>query len=181
MADWTDVLDTNLEPGKPIRSVDIIAIKDNTIAMGQGATGAQRMTLLAIEELTAGSTIRSRKDTEVSTSGAELLQHTFAFFQRGTIRVTAKHKASSLAVSVLYFKRRRNRTTATVASWSTTSTSYITRTYDVSVLPGDTITISHQQTAAGSEFYLSYCKEARFQTNGENLWPGAGAALENTF
>jgi hypothetical protein len=40
MATWTNVLDSNLEPGDPIRSVDIIAIKDNTTALAEGATGA---------------------------------------------------------------------------------------------------------------------------------------------
>lgn len=40
MATWTNVLDSNLEPGDPIRSVDIIAIKDNTTALAEGASGA---------------------------------------------------------------------------------------------------------------------------------------------
>jgi hypothetical protein len=31
MATWTNVPDSNLEPGDPIRSVDIIAIKENTV------------------------------------------------------------------------------------------------------------------------------------------------------
>jgi hypothetical protein len=40
MAIWTNVPDSNLEPGDPIRSVDIIAIKDNTTALAEGASGA---------------------------------------------------------------------------------------------------------------------------------------------
>jgi len=40
MAIWTNVQDSNLEPGDPIRSVDIIAIKDNTTALAEGASGA---------------------------------------------------------------------------------------------------------------------------------------------
>jgi hypothetical protein len=40
MATWTNVPDSNLEPGDPIRSVDIIAIKDNTTALAEGASGA---------------------------------------------------------------------------------------------------------------------------------------------
>lgn len=40
MATWTNVPDSNLEPGDPIRSVDIIAIKDNVTALAEGASGA---------------------------------------------------------------------------------------------------------------------------------------------
>lgn len=38
MATWTNVPDSNLEPGDPIRSVDIIAIKENTVYNYQHTT-----------------------------------------------------------------------------------------------------------------------------------------------
>jgi Tfp pilus assembly protein PilV len=40
MATWTNVPNSVLEPGDPIRSVDIIAIKENIIALSEGASGA---------------------------------------------------------------------------------------------------------------------------------------------
>ena len=40
MASWTNVPDSNLEPGKPGRSVDIIAIRDNITAAFEKAPGA---------------------------------------------------------------------------------------------------------------------------------------------
>jgi hypothetical protein len=62
MAIWTNVPDSNLEPGDPIRSVDIIAIKDNTTALAEGASGApeiyQKATLFSARAqvfATAGS------------------------------------------------------------------------------------------------------------------------------
>src|SRR5690606_33543750 len=42
MATWTDIDDTRLEPGKPIRSVDGLALRDNPIAIAEGASGAPR-------------------------------------------------------------------------------------------------------------------------------------------
>ena len=43
MATWTDIDDARLEPGKPIRSVDGLALRDNPIAIVEGAAGAPRI------------------------------------------------------------------------------------------------------------------------------------------
>ena len=40
MATWTTITDTALEPGKPIRSVDGLALRDNVTALAEGAAGA---------------------------------------------------------------------------------------------------------------------------------------------
>jgi hypothetical protein len=51
MSTWTNVTDTVLEPGQPIRSVDIIAIKNNIIAVPGGAANAPRVQTAAIQDL----------------------------------------------------------------------------------------------------------------------------------
>jgi hypothetical protein len=67
MATWTNVPNTVLEPGDPIRSVDIIAIKENVIALSEGASGAppiqtaalatgERMNTTNVLNATAGAT-----------------------------------------------------------------------------------------------------------------------------
>lgn len=43
MTDWTNIADSVLEPGDPVRSVDIIALRDNPIAIAEGASGAPEM------------------------------------------------------------------------------------------------------------------------------------------
>lgn len=43
MATWTTIGDTFLEPGKPVRSVDGLALRDNPIAIAEGAAGAPRV------------------------------------------------------------------------------------------------------------------------------------------
>jgi hypothetical protein len=48
MATWTNVSSTVLEPGDPIRSVDIIAIKENIIALSEGASGAPKIAAAAL-------------------------------------------------------------------------------------------------------------------------------------
>lgn len=47
---WTNIPDDVLEPGKPIRSVDAIALRDNPIALAQGLPGAPRIQTPAIQD-----------------------------------------------------------------------------------------------------------------------------------
>jgi hypothetical protein len=43
MADWTTIPDSSIEPGKPIRSIDGLALRDNPVAIAEGAVGAPRV------------------------------------------------------------------------------------------------------------------------------------------
>jgi len=43
MATWTTLPDAALEPGKPIRSIDGLALRDNPVAITEGAAGAPKM------------------------------------------------------------------------------------------------------------------------------------------
>lgn len=43
MATWTNIPDSVLEPGKPARSVDALALRDNPIAIAEGAAGAPKV------------------------------------------------------------------------------------------------------------------------------------------
>jgi hypothetical protein len=43
MADWTTLPDSSLEPGKPMRSIDGLALRDNPIAIAEGAAGAPKV------------------------------------------------------------------------------------------------------------------------------------------
>jgi hypothetical protein len=43
MADWTTIPDSSIEPGKPIRSIDGLALRDNPVAIAEGAAGAPRV------------------------------------------------------------------------------------------------------------------------------------------
>jgi len=43
MATWTTITTAALEPGKPVRSVDGLALRDNPIAIAEGAAGAPKI------------------------------------------------------------------------------------------------------------------------------------------
>ena len=40
MTTWTNITDASLEPGKPLRSIDLLALRDNPIALSEGSPGA---------------------------------------------------------------------------------------------------------------------------------------------
>jgi hypothetical protein len=48
MADWTNISTASLEPGAPVRSLDALALRDNPIAIAEGAAGAPRIETAAI-------------------------------------------------------------------------------------------------------------------------------------
>lgn len=43
MATWTNIPTDRIEPGKPIRAIDGLALRDNPIAIAEGAAGAPRV------------------------------------------------------------------------------------------------------------------------------------------
>src|SRR5690625_3043343 len=43
MAQWTNIPTVRIEPGKPIRAIDGLALRDNPIAIAEGASGAPRV------------------------------------------------------------------------------------------------------------------------------------------
>jgi len=60
MATWTNVANTSLEPGSPARSVDAFALRDNPIAIAEGAAGAPRIetnALTANEQMTTANVL----------------------------------------------------------------------------------------------------------------------------
>lgn len=56
MADYTVIPDANLLPGKPIRSIDGLAMRDNPIAIAEKAPGAPHVLGTGIQKFTANGT-----------------------------------------------------------------------------------------------------------------------------
>lgn len=48
MADWTTITDTQVDPKAPVTSELMTALRDNPIAIAQGATGATKIELAAM-------------------------------------------------------------------------------------------------------------------------------------
>jgi hypothetical protein len=147
---------------------------ENWIAGFEGAAGAARLRIGALQRLTAGSQIRSRDDqlySGVTTS------FTFAFLQAGMVRCVGEHRWVSGGATVMNIIRTRNGAATTVATWSlAVATGFQSRTADVAVLPGDLLNIECI-CPTGSEV-----RNRRIQTNGEDLFPAGAYRVEgNTY
>ena len=85
MATWTTITDATLEPGKPIRSVDGLALRDNAIAIAEGAAGAPKIQNAAVntgalgaEKFQTGTTERDWVMARNAGAGAGVIG-TYAF------------------------------------------------------------------------------------------------------
>jgi hypothetical protein len=176
MATWTTLPDASLEPGKPIRSIDGLALRDNPIAIAQGAAGAPKISLLALETITPGAVVRSRYDEQVQTDTASFaIIASLGFIQTGTLRFTWEHRGlfGSFNESTTQIARHRNGVEATIVSFTTSSKSFVSRSVDVSVIPGDTLIFAHNASASATPggSFISIVRNFRLQTNGEYWWP----------
>lgn len=143
----------------------------------EGRPGAVRLRIGALQRLTPGAEIRSRKDA-VQTAGAEtsLQCFRFGFLQVGTVRLAFEHTSGS-AASLATVVRWRGGVSTTLASY-VCSGAWVARAVDCPVLPGDAVAVSISAAALST----ASVRNIRLQTGGEDLWPGAEAILEgNTY
>lgn len=167
MAVFTIVPDSVLEPGDPIRSVDIIAIKDNPIAIAEGAAGAPRIVTAAITNgavnatkmtlPTAGDNVLSLLQTSVRSTPAQGYSGNtdtlagqnpadsvgFRVPLPGVIRVSFENSQGSTFTTANLVRARilRNGTQLIQYSNSSTNGAFILRILDITVVKGDIITI----------------------------------------
>ena len=109
MATWTTITDATLEPGKPIRSVDGLALRDNVTALAEGAAGAPKIKnaavntgVLGAEKFQTGTTERDwvlarTSDTTAGNVG------TYAFLRLSSTSNTNYGANSTLSGSSLAY------------------------------------------------------------------------------
>lgn len=159
---WTNIPDDVLEPGKPIRSVDAIALRDNPIAIAQGLAGAPRILTAALFPPSAGSAhiIMRLQESEASTihsdysATGEQNRHNsgrhlgVTVLVPGVIRCRLLHRSSvgsnSAEVRVL-------RNGAVVQTWSNSSNGNVERIVDVAVNVGDAIIFQLRSSSINGE------------------------------
>lgn len=156
------------------------ALRDNPIAMAEGAAGAPRIAIGALQRLEAGSEIRSRWDAEISAalSTGSFNGLTFGFLQAGEVRVSYDARRGNGVNTSVQVVRVRNAASAILKS-DLPATSWTSYSLDVTVLPGDQVYIRHLQNGGSDSVYL---RNQRISTAGQDLYPGQPAPLEgNTY
>jgi hypothetical protein len=69
MAGWTNIPTASLEPGAPVRSLDALALRDNPIAIAEGAANAPRVQTAGI----ANSAVTADKIASNAVTTAKIL------------------------------------------------------------------------------------------------------------
>jgi len=95
MATWTTLPDASLEPGKPIRSIDGLALRDNPIAISEGAAGAPK---IQTEALVTGEQMTTANVLNATAAGAALAVGTYAV--RGTLNTTVSSNTTATGSSL---------------------------------------------------------------------------------
>ena len=172
MADWTNLPNTAVGVGGLPSGTTVTALRDNPVAIAEGAAGAPRNFLGSLERLQAGNEIRSRDDSSESFGASENIPfgRSFSFIQHGTIRATITVTSGSGTRSVNIVRRRNNSDTII----STLSDTNGTLTADVDVIPGDTVGFTASTGVISSIAF----NNTRFLTAGQDLWPGVEVRLE---
>lgn len=179
MTTYSAIPDGDIDQDSPITQPLMTALRDNPIAVTEGATGAPRIRVGALQRIVAGTSIRSRKDAvQALSNGSYASVYSFGFLQAGTIRVSFESRRVSASSVDTRVRRTRGETTSTLGSWSSSSATFSTQTLDATVLPGDLLSLEALGASGGSY----EVQNIRLQTNGEDLYPGTACSLEgNTF
>lgn len=169
MADYTNIPDTSLDIEAPVRSIDQKALRDNPLAIIEGAVDAPRLSIHALPRLTVGDTTRISQPDELTTTDTSFVTvYTFNSVQTGGVRVTFEHSRNSgsdinSVVQVLHNGVIVGSTDSAGGSWTE-----VTR--DVTGLsPGSKVEI--QQRRSGSSGTAGI-RNIVFSTGGEDIWPG---------
>jgi len=165
MADWTDPPWAQLVAGKPWTDEKAAAAFENVIAVTEGADDAPRI---------RGNAMATAADLPLTVTAADtysvLLGHgivngsaTSSAYSyvvaatltvislTGTVRYAARHAGTSEAADI---DMRVLKNGVEVAAWTMDSTSYVTRSSDIPVVPGDVIEWQHRGNMTSMSNFL---------------------------
>lgn len=156
MTTFTTIPNSSLEPGKPIRSIDGLALRDNPLAMFEGDASAPRLVGKAVKRLqempvltvsaadtydaSFGSAPVSLLTSTFSTSYVVAQRYTIANYT-GSLRFKASHTGaddgSNNYIFTGYLALYKNN--ILIQEYSKTGGTFTQRTNDVTVAPGDVL------------------------------------------
>ena len=158
MTTYTTIPDTNLDPGKPTRSIDAKALRDNPIAITEGASGAPRIRTAALYAPEAGTTYiinRIQEGARTTSNSAYLAGDLYKGYDidrhlgvsvlvAGVITVSVEHRG----VSGTGARVRVLKNAALVQEWTdSTGGTFILRQVNVTVAVGDVVVIQQRDQA----------------------------------
>lgn len=160
MTSYITINNSEIDPDSPITADLMAKFRDNPLAIGEGATGAPRiygqgiarygnglpvMTISAANTYTLQYGQLQVTGTLVTNSTTEVAAVTFTMkHYTGTVRCNASHN-SNTGTSTLYLYKNGT----LVTSFTTTSSTPVARTVDVTFVANDVIEWRHKSSSSG--------------------------------
>lgn len=169
---YTAILTAEVQPNAPVTADLASRWRANLLACLEGAAGAQRLYLGALERVAAGATQRAI-DTAVYSDTATLAFVTlweFGVIQGGSLRFGGQCRSPGGGTATLRIQRVRANAATNSVIVSTSSTSYVTGSVDVNVLPGDLLRFQHDHPSSSID-----STNLTVSTSGADLFPAMGA------
>jgi len=170
MADWTEINDSRLEVGKPARSIDIMALRDNPIAIAEGAPGAPRIQTAGMQDRAvtddkllqpiAGMDYRTLwcADHEVAYTGS-VWENVAIFYaiRKGVTTFTAQYKIQNYGTAeVRLFGVGHNQ--SGLATYMNGATTYNNIATNMDLEPGDMFFIQARNTHGSGTTILRWIR-----------------------
>jgi hypothetical protein len=163
MATWTTLPDASLEPGKPIRSIDGLALRDNPVAITEGAAGAPRivglaakrfadfavLTVSAADTFSAATGSNPEPVETITTSTTEVVAYRYTINKyTGSLRFRTNQRGGSFqgysGVETTTSTLRIFKNGSLISTYTQTGANFVTRTNDIAIVPGDVIEWRHR-------------------------------------
>lgn len=176
MATYTAITDAEIDQDSPITQTLMTKYRDNLTAVIEGDASAPKVRTAALQAPAAGTSylIMRLQEAEVGTGATLTSYPTVGLHNRysanqhlgvtclvaGTITAYLQHRGITFATS--YVRVLKNG--SVVTEWSTSSSTYQTRSVNISVAVGDTI-IFQNRNASGSENTDSQWRYLRIYSN----------------
>ena len=162
MANWTTLPDAALEPGKPIRSIDGLALRDNPVAITEGAVGAPRIVGFAAKRINDYPVLTvSAANTHSALNGIDSVDGTTSMSSStfvvartltnkvytGSLRFTFNHTVEApFGIQIISIAEvlKNGTVIATYSIQESSGSNSTVRTLDISIAPNDVIEIRHR-------------------------------------
>jgi hypothetical protein len=171
MTDYVPYTPDEYAPDAPGTALHFQRWFENWIAGFEGAAGAPRLVLAALERLVPGDFIRMRADALHSVSGSTFVtvpSFTLPFIQAGTVRIAFEHRVNVNNTSEVRIFRRRAGTSTLLTTISQGGNTFVAKTYNLDVQPGDQVFLQHRNTSSS----LSEIQNVRLQLSAASFyWP----------
>jgi hypothetical protein len=178
MTTYAAIANGDIDQDSAITQPLMTALRDNPIALAEGASGAPRISLLALERLTAGNVVIGEDLNTYSHNNSSPVLNiiTFALAQKGSLRIKYNLKTTSAPNAAnCEIVRFRRGDSVIVSTLNTSSTTDVNLSVDLTVQAGDRYDVNiYRSGGSGSSVLNTF----QMCTSGELIYPAAYSPLK---